>query len=35
MGGIDQTYIDLHKSNPKLILVKKRKILVPMNNLLL
>ncbi len=24
MGGIDQTYIDLHKSNPKLILVKKK-----------
>lgn len=25
LGGIDQTYVDLHKRNPKLILVKKKK----------
>ena len=24
LGGIDQTYVDLHKSNPKLTLVKKK-----------
>ena len=35
LGGIDQTYVDLHKSNPKLTLVKKKKIPVLMNSSLL